>query len=370
MLSRTFHIENSVFTYIPNPTPDRWDKRSLSLVKILEAYEKLFKDELDGIKRNVIIVKKVKAHIKAILNHQDKTADARLRLFKALHAALDDCDEVLTAKGRAPRDDGDVPTRPSIQARDISADKVPKESPETNKQAARREKVQDVLRSHIQEVMALLNPERDDRFWDGQSNRTSRAPSPTGQPFQDIFLSKDPTFEDMDAASPDDRQLVLMEVYFRVVRPKVVPHAKGSTTRRASIVGPPAGFTAPPSRNLRIAPSVRGRPASIRERDEDGNVNPPTPTSVRQNGTLPPTAEVHEMVDMKKVEAEPSIPPEDELKPLKDIHLADQDASHDDIWCTLVFRMICWLMLHDFNKLDVQVSKSELLGSRMPVYIS
>lgn len=42
----------------------------------------------------------------------------------------------------------------------------------------------------------------------------------------------------------------------------------------------------------------------------------------------------------------------------------------NDIWLTLVFRMICWLMLHDFHKKDVQLQKSELLGSRMPVYIS
>jgi hypothetical protein len=50
--------------------------------------------------------------------------------------------------------------------------------------------------------------------------------------------------------------------------------------------------------------------------------------------------------------------------------LAYETVHHDDIWCTLVFRMICWLMLHDFNKLDVQVPKSELLGSRMPVYVA
>ncbi|CAK7273755.1 hypothetical protein SEPCBS57363_005811 [Sporothrix epigloea] len=39
------------------------------------------------------------------------------------------------------------------------------------------------------------------------------------------------------------------------------------------------------------------------------------------------------------------------------------------VWCTLVFRMLCWLSLHDFNKLDVQISKSELVGNRLPVYI-
>ena len=40
------------------------------------------------------------------------------------------------------------------------------------------------------------------------------------------------------------------------------------------------------------------------------------------------------------------------------------------IWCVFVFRMLCWLTLHDFDKNDIQVSKSELLGSRLPVYIS
>ncbi|KAK6219334.1 hypothetical protein LQW54_002322 [Pestalotiopsis sp. IQ-011] len=41
-----------------------------------------------------------------------------------------------------------------------------------------------------------------------------------------------------------------------------------------------------------------------------------------------------------------------------------------EIWCTLVFRSICWLSLHDFHKNDRQPKgKSELMGSRLPVYI-
>ena len=32
-------------------------------------------------------------------------------------------------------------------------------------------------------------------------------------------------------------------------------------------------------------------------------------------------------------------------------------------------RSYCWLTLHDFDKNDIQVSKSELLGSKLPVYI-
>ncbi|KAF6817830.1 modin [Colletotrichum sojae] len=41
-----------------------------------------------------------------------------------------------------------------------------------------------------------------------------------------------------------------------------------------------------------------------------------------------------------------------------------------DAWCMLVFRMICWLLLHDFHGKDVQVEKSDVFGSRMPVYIT
>ena len=39
------------------------------------------------------------------------------------------------------------------------------------------------------------------------------------------------------------------------------------------------------------------------------------------------------------------------------------------IWVSLIFRMLCWLSLHDFNKSDVMIVPSDLKGSRMPVYI-
>lgn len=42
----------------------------------------------------------------------------------------------------------------------------------------------------------------------------------------------------------------------------------------------------------------------------------------------------------------------------------------NDIWCTLMVRMLCWLLLHDFHVKDVQVNKSELFQSRSPVYIA
>jgi len=41
----------------------------------------------------------------------------------------------------------------------------------------------------------------------------------------------------------------------------------------------------------------------------------------------------------------------------------------NEIWCALVFRMICWLLLHHFHEKDVQVEKSDVFESRLPVYI-
>jgi hypothetical protein len=39
------------------------------------------------------------------------------------------------------------------------------------------------------------------------------------------------------------------------------------------------------------------------------------------------------------------------------------------IWIALMFRMICWFLLHDFDKADVNIIPSELKGSRIPVAI-
>lgn len=39
------------------------------------------------------------------------------------------------------------------------------------------------------------------------------------------------------------------------------------------------------------------------------------------------------------------------------------------IWISLIFRMLCWLLLHDFNKADVMIVPAVLKGSRMPVYV-
>ena len=49
--------------------------------------------------------------------------------------------------------------------------------------------------------------------------------------------------------------------------------------------------------------------------------------------------------------------------------MKQKEEVRNTIWVTLIFRMLCWLLLHDFDKSDVKIVPSDLKGSRMPVYI-
>jgi hypothetical protein len=49
--------------------------------------------------------------------------------------------------------------------------------------------------------------------------------------------------------------------------------------------------------------------------------------------------------------------------------LPTEKEQRNGIWLTLMFRMLCWLMLHDFDSTDINLVDSDLKGSRMPIYI-
>jgi len=46
-----------------------------------------------------------------------------------------------------------------------------------------------------------------------------------------------------------------------------------------------------------------------------------------------------------------------------------EKEQRNTIWISLIFRMLCWLLLHDFDKSDVKLVPSDLRGSRMPIFI-
>ena len=271
MLSETLHIRNTYFTYVPNPTPYRWDKRKVSLPKLLEAYqEELRGGGGGGGGGNTSPVQdRIDKHIDSILKYHyygdndEQDADEgpdRLQFLEALHGAIDDVDEILTAKPRRGSGSSAATT-----------------TTPTKEQSDRREMVQDVLRGHIQELLRLLNPERRAPNHHRQSlqvpdrdfDRLERERSPTSpisrrglpayddhhqqqQQQQQQMLMSTPQFEDMDAASPDDRQHKMMEVYFRVVRRHAVPRATASTSRRASIASARSRTPSPSASSRRL----------------------------------------------------------------------------------------------------------------------
>ncbi|TVY52995.1 hypothetical protein LCER1_G004369 [Lachnellula cervina] len=47
----------------------------------------------------------------------------------------------------------------------------------------------------------------------------------------------------------------------------------------------------------------------------------------------------------------------------------EEKEQRNTVWISLIFRMLCWLLLHDFDKSDIKIVPSDLKGSRMPVYI-
>ncbi|THV43687.1 hypothetical protein BGAL_1109g00010 [Botrytis galanthina] len=48
---------------------------------------------------------------------------------------------------------------------------------------------------------------------------------------------------------------------------------------------------------------------------------------------------------------------------------ADEKEQRHIIWVSLIFRMLCWLLLHDWHKDDKCRVPSDLKGSRMPIFI-
>ncbi|KAH8168507.1 modin protein [Sarocladium implicatum] len=382
MLCQPIHVQDTYYTFLPNPTPDRWDKRSISLGRLMSAFEQRFEalppSRSRG--RNKRLHDMILSHISKISEYSEHaTGRNRLLHLKALCAALRDVDQVLT--GRTPRtgDSNGSPNDkpgPSVQHDD-----------EQMLDPKRREKVRDVLRLHFQEVLQLLN-DTDNQASKPQSltlvvPSENTAPTTT-QRFPDVRTrGTGPMFRDMNAAGPGERQDKFMEVYFEVIRPRVAKNAEAAGKirqgernkaplghglwRRASGRSTLGGRGKLVPRDKSPVPSIAIRTMSDevdgapKRSSVDVYPVPPSPGAESINGSIK---------DGESVDGEESDEVEDEEEEEEQGSLAALEVSHEDIWCTLVFRMICWLMLHDFNKMDQQLPKSELRGSRMPVYIS
>ena len=205
----------------------------------------------------------------------------------------------------------------------------------------------DVLRRHLQEVLLAINTSVDrpaDRAPNTPILMTPVDPSsPTAMsPVAAATVVHDPiSFDNLLGVPPEYREEAFMNKYFAAIRPRV------TSTDSADHHDPQAAKAS----NI------------IHQRQEDGEEaqggggSGGGPAVAANGGAGVPAA------------VGPG-PRAGVIRPARRVAtFGTRDEQRTNIWCTLVFRMLVWLLLHDFDKHDVQVSKSELMGSRLPVYI-
>ncbi|KAK4195849.1 hypothetical protein QBC40DRAFT_184820 [Triangularia verruculosa] len=323
MLGKTLHIRNSAYRMLPNPTPYHWDKNFFNLRRLIKEYNKKIGDSESDIMPTpqIRVLKDDVATLVFDLNLDKKSATPgySLPLLNKLHSVLDKCDAYL-------------------------------------KDIADMDLVRMVIREHFQRILKMINDPQDKP---GASAKEETKQS-TGEERQ-----RAERFSELSAASPEVRQEAFMELYFFSVLPEVRYRAVTSYKRQQT-----TGY----------APSIRSRSGSMETLPDIKSFSEPaTPTVVSTPsrplspalatpaaapGSPPPTME-----RQRSTQSAPFLQVPTPIPPPVD-RTTSLDADATDIWCTLVLRMLCWLLLHDFNKKDVQISKSELLGNRLPVYIA
>lgn len=313
MLGRKLHIRNTFFRMLPNPTFYHWDKKFFSLRRLLTAFKANI-DDNDLIPHPTSHIENLKKQAEVVVETCRRTRKQRgdgsfdLKLFCALDDAIDFCDEFLT---RTP---GEEKNNLKI--------------------------IEVVVREHFQLVLHMVNEEE--------------APEAPGlDDVRSVATSKHevPSFEDLNAASPEQKQEKFMDLYFSSVLPTVRKRCT-RTLRHAART-----FLAPHEGRAPAKPKA-GATVNIPSRT-------PTPTP-----GLPVLQVEGGNQGSPSSSSSSSLSTREELGMSNSNIISANEDEITEIWCTLVFRMLCWLLLHDFHKNDIQLAKSEQWGSRLPVYIA
>jgi hypothetical protein len=272
MVGEMLHVKDTVFRMLPNPTVFFWDPSTFSLPTLMAEYitslRLLREKSLTGSEQ-----------INRILEWAEK--DKKFPLLRSEGSTLDVFGEDING---ATLVNGLNHLRTGIELCDEYIRKMNKPS---------LSMVKKVVRVHIQEVMSILHEKSES---DDKVNNDA-----VDEALSDVPI----TIHDIDSASADERESLLIQMYFARVRVNVL-----------RIV----------SQHGLFGKHMRARTDSVASDNisNDGNSKHP-----RKYGS-------------------------DEI---------------NEVWCTLVFRMLCWLQLHDFHKMDLHINKSDAYESRIPVYI-
>ncbi|KAF5500183.1 hypothetical protein CGCS363_v007131 [Colletotrichum siamense] len=301
MVAKSLHIKYSVFRMLPNPTPYKWETNASSLTLMMQSFLHHCNESAmhnTAARNQTFVQREIQRRAQAILEcgSQSENGNTDVDLIDLLHT-YNMRERAVMMKNY---------TTNSNLMRSPSDTEKPGESTRSKEQKAeeilrRKRKALTLLtlRIHIQVTLAGL--------------QEGTTPS-TRLDIESVEGSADfVTWNELERVPPELRQAKLIELYFRIVRPKVISEVE----KLAS--------------NLDISASVS---------DTDPEESKPGQADTTEN-------------DSEKL-------------PLWQV----KNVSCEDIWYTLVFRSICWLMLHNFHPDDIQISKSDLFGSRLPVYIA
>lgn len=319
MVGQSVYLPNTYYRFIPNPTTFSWNRKNFSLRKLLLEYSHNMQyDNTVRPSYHILQLQDWAEDLGHHLKNWSENNDFSMSLLRCLHQTIEKCDKYLTADDSMKR------------------------------------MVLLVVREHIQEVMKLLNEPATPP--PQQQKHTSSTAADEGDESTLSSSQHAPTIEELNSAAPEVRQAKLMHIYFRTVRPAVVKNCPMALKKRAtnpyvSSVASRSDFDL-----LEGGGSDNGEDENC-ENEKTTATTAVTP-AVRVETPqliLPGSEEQHASFASAKLRRMPT---------------EKEEELAEDVWCTLVLRMLCWLLLHDFHKKDVQISKSELYQSRLPVYIA
>ncbi|KAF4894664.1 hypothetical protein CGCVW01_v014003 [Colletotrichum viniferum] len=330
MVARAMHIKGRCFRFLPNPTIFPWDRESVSLVRLLGAFTELVERDLGGIQDILSLMTEDDEPLNAPIAEEVNQIRSMLEKAESLRTGADD---TLSHTRMAKLHDTITYLDGLILKRDQTI-------------------VLDVLRRHLQVVLKAINGRGQDKNGKDGNNTNGDAAAGSRSPSEDI------SFGGLLNIPLEMREQRFMETYFDQILWRVIDSTADGDQEEVT-------------REIHENTKARKRPPVLAENDEahDADVSPmpspriqvhqPTFPTAHPPSGLPSPGLVHRKTWSSRV------PPRDWTKTVT----RQIEMQRLTIWYTLVLRMICWLTLHDFDKKDVQVPKSELIGNRQPVFI-
>ncbi|KAK4202308.1 Mod-A [Triangularia verruculosa] len=352
MLARPFHIKDRPFTYLPNPVAFPLNKQAFSPRRLLSEFRKRLNVEINTDQGPKYSPPTELANIDKLASdlHEElpgRDGEYSPKSLNDLHKAIDEVDDSILNK----------------TSKDV---------------------VLDVLRRHVQEVLLAINTSQKDIDWPEYSP-TAAAPASSGRPLhfampsmpgtpaqQPLFppISTDEgttgeiSFDDLLKTPHEKREAALIKHYFEDIRIRAVSldETNQHYDQEAAQASKDIHYSEPGYDGLGLVGLQQTTTSqTMGTMTEDGTTETAPGTGTVHSSPKAPT------VGMNSRRATGTTPSRAET--WRKHGLTRTEVRRNTIWFALVFRMICWLLLHDFDKKDVQLPKSELMGSRLSVFI-